>query len=429
MNDLTIPALDAPTPTITSARTRRSRQRIFFAALALFALGIGLRLIANAKSSAELEASTSAALERTVMITRAKPGALTRNISLPATLRGNNETAIYARSNGYVVSINKDIGDSVKQGELLATIAAPEQDQELAQAQATQTQTQARAQLAQLTAERYESLRLKDGISQTDLEEKRSELQQERANLAAADANVKRLQQLRALRSIVAPFSGVVTRRNINVGDLIATGNRELFALSQIDPLKLTVWVPQAYASQVKIGQQVHIELNEFQHESIVATVKRFAGGIDTQTRSRQVDLVLPNPSGKFLPGAYAEAHIDLTSNVASLIAPSSILMTTADGFQAAVVDHDNHIVFRDIKIGRDLGREIEVLDGIASDDTLVVSPSDLLVEGELVKTLVWEPKKNEKTKTAESENHKKPNDSPTNSADNKDSTAAPTKS
>lgn len=425
MSNLNIPALDTPVTTTENLSARRLWKKIFIVASILFALGIGLRIAVNANNSAALAASTSAALERTVMITHAKPGALKRALVLPTTLRGYSETVIVARSNGYVVSIKKDIGDSVKQGDVLATLTAPEQDQELAQAQANYTQIRERAELTQLTAGRYESLRRKDGISQQELEEKRSELRQAHATLAAAQADVNRLQQLRALRSIVAPFSGVITHRAINIGDLVTSGGNALFGITQIDPLKLTIWVPQSNASQVKIGQSVDIELNEFQRERFVAKVDRVAGGIDIQTRSRQVDLVLPNANARLLPGAYAQAHIELAHGVEALVAPSGVLIPTSDGFQVAVVNSDNRVAFRDIKIGRDLGREIEVLDGIAPDDTLVVSPSDLLAEGETVKTLAWEPKKTDKPKPADAPQGK----NSAESARNRENPAALTKS
>ncbi len=280
-----------------------------------------------------------------------------------------------------------------EKGELLATIDAPEQEQELAQLKAAQQQTSARADLARMTVTRWESLRLRDGVSQQELEEKRSELVQAQADLAAAKANVKRVEQLEGFRRIVAPFAGVITRRNVEVGDLVSPGSKELFALTQTDPLRLSIWVPQVYASDVKIGAQVSVALSEFQNGLLSATIERVAGGIDTQTRARQVDLILPNSDGQLLPGAYAEVQIKLSSGIKTLIAPSSVLMVSDDGFRIAVVNKENQIEFRPIKLGRDLGREVEVLAGITPDDTLVVSPSDLLVEGETVKTLVWEGK------------------------------------
>lgn len=397
MTNLHLPSLDAA-DTATTTTTQSSRTLLYAKRAAVFALialavGSGIRVLFNLKNANALEVSNSAALQRTVITARAKPGELVRTVSLPTTLRGNNDASIFARSNGYVSAWHKSIGDIVKKGELLATIDAPEQEQELAQLKAAQQQISARTDLARMTVKRWESLRLKDGVSQQELEEKRSDLIQAQADLAAANANVKRLEQLEGFRRIVAPFAGVITRRNVEVGDLVNAGSKELFALTQTDPLRLSIWVPQVYAGDVKIGAQVSIGLSEFQNRALTATIERIAGGIDTQTRARQVDLILPNPDAQLLPGAYAEVKIKLSSGVEALIAPSSVLMVNEDGFRIAVVTKENQIEFRPIKLGRDLGREVEVLAGITPEDTLVVSPSDLLVEGETVKTLAWEGK------------------------------------
>lgn len=412
MTNLHLPVFEAaqtthsPVASTSSALpTLRYAKRALIGVGIVFALVVSARVIANFNDANTLAQTTQASLQRTVIITKAKPGALTNTLVLPTTLRGNNETAILARANGYLASWHKDIGDAVKLGEVLATVDAPEQDQELAQARAALQQIKARADLAQLTAQRWDTLRAKDGVSQHELEEKHSEALQAQADFSAAAANVKRLEELRGLRRIAAPFAGVITHRSAQVGDLVSAGNTELFALTQIDPLRLSIWVPQLHAGNIQSGKQVAIEID---NQKFTATVDRVAGGIDTQTRSRQVDLILPNPDGKLLPGAYAQARIELENGSSALIAPSSVLKTSADGFQVAVVGKDDQITFRDIKIGRDLGRQIEILDGIDSNDVLVLSPSDLLTEGEAVKTLVWEPKKTEKSKTADATDNKK---------------------
>jgi RND family efflux transporter MFP subunit len=394
MNDLHLQTLSAAAE-IDRSRTLFYAKRVALAILLLLLLAGGSRLLINLRSANALESFTHANLQRTVLITHAKPGELVHVVSLPTTLRGNTESSIYARSNGYLRTWRKGIGDSVNKGELLATIDAPEQEQELAQAKAARQQTEARLNLAHQTMERWQSLREHDGVSPQDLEEKRSAVLQAQADLAAADANVKRLEQLDGFRHIVAPFAGVVTRRGVEVGDLIVAGGKELFALAQTDPLRLTIWVPQVYADDVKIGEQAEVSLNELQHGNLKASIDRIAGGIDPQTRARQVDLVLPNPSAKLLPGAYAEVSIALSSGVKAMVAPTSTLMIADQGFHIAVVDNDKRIAFRSIKVGRDLGREVEVLAGISPNDTLVVSPSDQLTEGESVKTLPWQSKAN----------------------------------
>lgn len=385
------PAPASANATTASHRTLWYAKRATVVVLAVLLVGGGGRLLINFRNADALASFTAASLERTVLVASATPGELVRTVSLPTTLRGTTEASLYARSNGYLTAWHKGIGDQVKRGELLATIDAPEQEQELAQAQATRQQVQARLDLSSQTLQRWQSLRLQTGLSQQALEEKRSELAQAQADLAAASANVRRLEQLESFRRIVAPFDGIITRRGVEVGDLISAGGKELFALAQTDPLRLTIWVPQVYAGDVKIGTEVNVSLNELQTANLKAAIDRIAGGIDPQTRSRQVDLTLPNPGAKILPGAYAEVAIALSSGVQALVAPASVLMIADKGARVAIVDKEKRIVFRNVRLGRDLGREVEILEGISSQDSLVVSPSDQLVEGEVVKTLAWE--------------------------------------
>lgn len=379
-----------------SRRTLRKVGRGLAVLLLLLLLGAAARFLVQGRQSAALAERTRNGLERSVIVTRAHPGELKRSATLPATLRGVTETPIYARSNGYLAAWHKTIGDRVKKGELLATIDAPEQDQELAQARAARDQAAARADLARLTQERWESLRRHDGVSQQDLEEKRSALVQARADLAAADANVRRLEELQSFRRITAPFAGVITRRSVDVGNLVGAGTKELFALAQTDPLRLTVWVPQAYAGTVKVGAEAGVAVAELAGKRFPATVENVAGGLDPTTKALQVDVRLPNPDGRLLPGAYAEVTLALAGGVPALVVPSSVLMIRADGPRVAVVDEGGRIAFRPVRLGRDLGRETEIVEGITAEDTLVVSPSDLLEQGERVRTVPLAPARNE---------------------------------
>ncbi|HMW47519.1 MAG TPA: efflux RND transporter periplasmic adaptor subunit, partial [Cellvibrionaceae bacterium] len=317
---------------------------------------------------------------------------LQRTLALPTTLRGNNESIIYARSTGYVAAWHKGIGDAVQKGDLLAVLDAPEQDQELAQARAQREQIAARADFAKQTLARWETLQVRSALSEQDLAEKRSTLRQVNADLAAADANVKRLEQLQKFRHITAPFNGVLTRCSVEVGDLIANTGKELFAITQIDPLRLTVWVPQAYAANLQLGAQVNVNIAEYPGAKLTATIERIAGGIDPATRARQVDLVLKNPRASLLPGAYAEVSIQLKSDVKTLIAPAASLIVSDQTQRVAIVDEQQKIRFQTVKLGRDLGRDVEILEGISPSDNLVVSPPDQLVAGEQVKTLDWKP-------------------------------------
>ncbi len=395
MTNLHLPPLPDAAVTQQPHGSLVKAKRLAFAALAFITLGASYRYIDNDQQAAALAADNQQSLQRTVLIAKASPGNLTRKVVLPTTLRGNTETSIHARSSGYLAHWYKDIGDPVKKGELMALIDAPEQTQELTQVRATRQQILARRDLAQLTLTRWESLRQHDGVTQQDLEEKRSALAQANADLAAVDASVSRLQQLESFRRIVAPFEGVVTRRDIEVGDLISASGESLFTLVQINPIRLSVWVPQLYANDLIAGSTTTVRLNESTNSPIEARIDRIAGSIDPRTRARQVDLVIDNDALKLLPGAYAEVDLTLSSGQKALIVPASVLKITDEGVKIGVVDNNQRISFPNVKLGRDLGREVEVLAGINEGDTLVVSPSDLLTEGEIVKTLAWTGKIN----------------------------------
>jgi membrane fusion protein, multidrug efflux system len=392
MNDLHLPQLDLPPATaVQGTQSLRVAKRLAIAGILILLVGGTTRVLINAQQATALADYNAQSRERTVLIAKAKPGELQRTLSLPTTLRGNTEAVIYARTSGYLQNWHKGIGDQVKKGELLATIDAPEQTQELAQARAQREQIAARLELAEQTLARWETLQQRQSaISQQDLAEKRSSVRQSRADLAAADANVQRLVQLENFRRITAPFDGVITRRSVEVGDLISS-NKELFAITQTDLLRLSVWVPQVYASDLKPGSQVNINLREQPGNKLKAIIDRMAGGIDAGTRSRQVELTLPNTNGKLLPGAYAEASLQLSSGLRTLVAPSAVLLITDQNQRVAVVDNESKIIFKQVKLGRDLGRDVEIIEGISPEDTLVVSPSDQLVEGEQVKTLAWQ--------------------------------------
>ncbi|PPD44234.1 MAG: efflux transporter periplasmic adaptor subunit [Methylobacter sp.] len=374
-----LPSVENPQRTLVTAK----RTAIF---LALFLLLAGCwRLVLNQSEAKDLQQSTIASLPRSVIAVRSRPGESSRKIVLPASLRGNTETQIYARSNGYLSAWHKTIGDPVKKGELLAVIDVPELEDELAQGRAAQAQVKARLELAKSTLKRWTLLNETDSVVQQEFDEKRSAVLQAQADLAAADANVKRLEKIEGYRRITAPFSGVITRRAVELGGLINAGTQELFALTQTDPLRLTVWVPQAYANEIKDGQEVSVRLIEAQGKTLAARIDHVSGALDPVNRSRQVDITLPNPDGKLLPGSYAEISINVVGKANPLVVPANVLVIDKAGAHVTVVDTEKRIAFRPVKLGRDFGREVEVLEGISPDDTLVASPSDLLVDGEQV--------------------------------------------
>lgn len=368
----------------------RRTVHIGIAVLLLLAGGASLRTYLHLAQARQLDDSTRELAVRSVLTTRAKPAPAQRSITLPATLRGSTEAAVYARTSGYLQRWTRDIGEPVRKGELLAVIDTPEVDQDLAQALAGREQIKARLALAVSSLGRWEGLRERDAVSQQELDERRAAHQQASADLAAADAQIRRLQQLQGFNRITAPFDGVVVRREIDTGALVSAGSgsasRELFYIAQTHPLKLTVAVPQAYAAGVKVGQQVDVRLVERGGQPIKGTVSRSAGAIEASTRSMQVEVVLPNKAGELLPGAYAEVLLPLEAGGAGgLSLPPQVLQFRQDGPRVAVVTAEGTIDLRTVKLGRDFGRSIEVLSGVTPQDAVVLNPPDAIEQGEAV--------------------------------------------
>lgn len=361
--------------------------------LGLLLLGAAWRLAASQREAEALQQATAASLQRNVIVAHSRLGDASRKLTLPATLRGYSETQIYARANGYLKVWHKTIGDTVKKGDLLAEIDVPELEQELVQGRATLNQVKARLELTRTTLQRWSQLNETDGAPLQEFEEKRAAFLQAEADLAAAAANVKRLENIEGYRRIVAPFAGVITRRAVDVGSLITAGSQELFALTQTDPLRLNVWVPQAYADDIKAGQEVAVRLPDKPGKPLSARVERVAGALDAASRSRQAEIVLANNDAKLLPGSYVEIVINVATKQAPLIAPANVLVVDQAGTHVVTLGADNKIAFRPVKLGRDFGREVEIVEGISPDDRLVASPSDLLVDGETVGVVEVAPK------------------------------------
>jgi RND family efflux transporter MFP subunit len=316
------------------------------------------------------------------------------NTLLPGTLRGFVESPIYARATGYLLHWYVDIGAQVKQGQLLADLDTPEIDQELAQALAQRDQTKSSLGLAKSSLDRWQQLRQRDAVSQQELDERQSTYTQDVSNLAAADANVRRLQQLESFKRILAPFAGVVTQRNVDVGDLIDAGggtSRALFALAQVDPLRVYVQLPQAYAQGVKAGQPVVVVQAELPGQQFHGTVTHISGAIDVATRSLQVEVTLPNSDGRLRPGAYVQVSLPAVAH-ARLMVPGNALLFRAEGPRLAVVDANGTVHLHAVVIAQDLGQTLEIETGIEATDKVIVNPSDSIADGDRVS--ITPPKK-----------------------------------
>src|SRR5277367_1543394 len=360
-------------------------------------IGAVIVLVLRSFQASALQTSTALHAKQYVTTISPKAGGEEQPLTLPGSLLGVIESTVYARSNGYVVRWVKDIGSSVKKGDLLAEIAAPEVDQELSQAMSSRTQAAASASLAKSTADRWQALRQKDAVTQQDLDERISAYNQAAANLAATDANVGRLRKLQGFNQVVAPFDGVVTRRNVDVGDLVNAGNggtgQALFAVAQVDPLRLYVYVPQVYARQIKTGDPVTVKLAERGGEKFRGSVARTAGAIDTVTRTMQVEIRVPNPGGALIAGSYVQVTLPIGVDAKALVVPTNVLLFRPEGTRVALVDGGGRVHLTSVKLGTDFGTSVEVLSGLSATDRLVLNPADSLADGDVVTLPASSPK------------------------------------
>ncbi len=384
-------------------RLLKRMQRVALLILAVLLIGaaivVGLRI---AKGSALAETSREQQM-RYVSTVTPKSAAADSLLRLPGTLQGIIEAPIYARTSGYVMRWYKDIGDQVKQGDLLAQLDTPEVAQQLNEAKAAQAQAVTNLQLAKSTFERWDALRKRDAVSQQDLDERRNALAVAVAADNSAKATVQRLQDQLGYSRIVAPFAGVVTRRNIDIGNLVDAGgaSRILFTLSKSDPLRVYVYVPQNYAPQVKTGNKAEVTLRELPGQTFTGTIVRAAGAIDPLTRTMQVEISLPNSDGKLLAGSYAQVAIKATGggSQTALTVPSNTLLFRPEGIRVAIVGADGKVHLQPVTIGRELGVEVELGSGVTADDKLIVNPADSLNEGDMVSVAADEAKPAEKKK------------------------------
>lgn len=402
------PTIQKP-PEVPPAPPRKALVMVGLILLALLASG-AITLIGRAGHERALAKETERDTVPTVAVVHPTAEKPDEELLLPGSLLAYEESPIYARTSGYLVRWYKDIGTRVSAGELLATIDTPEIDQELDQSRAARQQIVAQLDLARISAERWENLRKTDSVSAQEADQQASGYKQAQANLAAADANVRRLEQLEGFKKVYAPFSGIITKRNVDPGALINAGTGaagtgaastgstgpELFDIARIDPLRVYTSVPQAYARYIKVGEETYVTLQEFPGQKFKARVARTADAIDVNTRTLLTEVDVPNKEGRLLPGSFGEVHFSVGSNVNKVTVPVNALLFRAQGPQVAVVGSDNKIQLRPINIGRDYGTSLEIIFGVSTSDQVVINPPDSLEAGEQVNVAPTLPGENE---------------------------------
>jgi membrane fusion protein, multidrug efflux system len=356
-----------------------------------FLLGVWPRLHSG-KAIADVQKD----LRPNVVVVAAQRAKANTELTLPGTLLPIQEAMIFARTNGYVKQWKVDIGELVKPGQLLAEIETPEIDRELKQVLANQQQVKANMDLARSTAERWKAVLKENAVSPQEVDEKISAYKARQADYAASQASVERLIQLKSFQRVTAPFAGTITGRNVEIGQLISAGNadanRWMFKVAKMDTLKLYINVPQSHMRMIKVDLPVNVILKEFP-KPFVGKVLRTAGALDPQSKTLLTEVNVPNEKFELAAGMYVQAKFALNQTEPNILLPANTLMVRQDGPQVAAVAN-NTVQLRKVKLGRDLGTQIEILSGVEEKDMIVTNPTDAMRDGVNVNMKVAEPDK-----------------------------------
>ena len=372
------------------AQPRKSRLfgMLFFGVLVLLVVG-AFTLFQRRSQYQALAKETEALAVPTVAVIHPTSEPSEEGLVLPGSMQAYVESPIYARTNGYLKKWYRDIGSRVRAGELLADIDTPEVDQQLAQAKADLDTSKANLSLSKITANRYEDLIKSESVSKQEVDNAAGDLAAKQATVTSAEANVHRLSELESFKHIYAPFSGVITRRNVDIGTLINAGNggstQLLFSLAQTDPIRVYVNVPESAAPAIRPGLPANIELTQYPGRKFQGKVVRTAEAIDPATRTLLTEVDVPNKTGELLPGGYAQVHLGVQISGERLQVPVNALLFRSEGLRAVVVDENHKLHLQPLTIGRDYGVALEVLQGLRANDWIVLNPADSLEEGQQV--------------------------------------------
>jgi membrane fusion protein (multidrug efflux system) len=356
-------------------------------AAVLFVVVTGIR--AREDASVKLREWTDDQAVPTVAVVLPDPKILNATIDLPGRLEAYYRAPIFARVNGYLKSWRADIGAKVKAGEVIAEIEAPDLDQQLLQARADLVSQQASAKLSELTLARRRTLIPSNFVSMQEIDERTADLSNKNAAVNSSQANVERLEVLAGYKKITAPFDGIVTSRQTDVGALINSGGGSgpaMFVISDIKRLRVYVDVPQNYVPSIKIGAKAILTMPDYPNRTFPATVEASSQAVNVSTGTTQMQLALDNASGELMPGGYANVRMSLARDNAPLHVPASALIFNQNGLRIATVTPDDKVLFKTVTVARDLGREIELASGIAPEDRVIIAPPDGIADGDPVR-------------------------------------------
>ncbi len=377
----------ATEPSSPVSRRKLSIFGVVAAIAALLVVVTGIR--AREDSDARLREWTDNQAIPTVAVVLPDAKVLRATIDLPGRLEAYYRAPIFARVSGYLKSWSADIGARVKAGQVIAEIEAPDLDQQLLQARADLASQQASAKLSEATLNRRKTLIASNFVSMQEIDERTADLSNKRAAVNSGQANVERLEALAGYKKITAPFDGVVTSRDTDVGALINAGGGSgpaMFVISDIKKLRVYVNVPQNYVPEIKIGAKAVISMPEYPNRTFDATVEASSQSVDVSSGTTRMQLALDNSGGELMPGGYANVSLSLARDGVPLHIPASALIFNQDGLRVATVGSDDKVVLKTVTIARDLGRDIELASGIAAEDRIIVAPPDGIADGDQVR-------------------------------------------
>jgi RND family efflux transporter MFP subunit len=374
--------------------SRRSLITTAAGAMLLAGAVVGYGLMDRAQSKQEVVEWTNTQALPTVALAKPLPGSAQQTLTLPGNIQPFNKAAIFARVNGYVKGWDHDIGSSVKAGQVLATIDAPDLDQQLSQAKATLASVRANLQIASLNADRNNILVKKEVVAQQLADQTTADAKAKEAVVDANEANVRQLEAMQSFKTLAAPFDGVVTARNVELGQLINSGGsgQPLFEVSDLHRVRIYVQVPQSFSAGLKPGLKATFEMPQYPGVQFDATLSHISRAMNPTSHSMQVELQADNTEGKFFAGSYCNVHFEIPTDANLVRIPSTALITGNQGTQVATLDGNNKVVLKNVQLGRDLGDSVEVISGLSPSDRIINNPPETLTAGDTVRVAAATP-------------------------------------